>query len=796
MFQNTRKAWESSKMISGIRRGHGPLAFALRLAIIFGFSASLLLLPPRAPAQASQLTANPSLEIFSGPTGTVTFTITVPAGTTLGSVSVLTFGAPNRDYTPVASGTTCPNVVNGTCTVEVQFQPTEPGRRQGIVMLSDPSGKSLLNISLDAAGNQPLTGFGPGVITTFAGSASGGGNGPTVNTPLAGPTSITADGFGNRYIADQKGNKVVKVTPAGVASTFAGTGTAGYSGDSGPAASATLNGPMSVLVDGAGFVFIADTGNNVVRMVDNNGNISTYAGQFYLAGSTPPAVCPGATEPMGDGCPGNRIVLNAPVDLVFCHAQNLHIADKGNNRVRTIDRVSYDTFTQVGNGVAGYNGDGELNTSAELNGPTGMAMDAANYIYVADSGNHIIRKTLLTGTTPNPIATVAGTPGSAGNSGDGSAAISAQLNNPHGIQVDPAGDIYISDPSSQVIREVNIATGKISTIAGTTSAGYTGDSGSAAAAQLNAPYGMLLDESGNLYVADSQNGAVRKIDLADAPALTFGSTMVGATSSAQDVTVINLGVSALNLGAIAAPANFSLAGADTSCGLTSQSLNPGQSCVLSVEFVPTAAGTMTGNIALADNANPATETIALSGTAAAQAPAETYTLTANSTTLSMSPGGSATAMLTLNSTNYAGTVSFATAVTSTTGTPTNVTVTATPVTLASGGSGTSTVTISANASAENHATSSPWNNGGGVVFCAALIGLPFALRRKRLVVGLTVLLAIAAAGVMTACGGGSSMPHTQAARVYTVTLTPTAATPSGSATVTNPSAVSIQVTVQ
>jgi hypothetical protein len=777
-------------MINAIRRLRAPFASPVRLSVLSGVFVAFLLLAPQAPAQVSPLTAKPSLEIFKAP-GTVTFTITVPAGTTLGSVSVLTKGAPNLDFTAVSSGTSCPNVVAGSCTIEVQFQPTAPGRRQGIVEVNDPTGKALLNISLDAAGTGALAAFAPGVISTFAGTTSGGGSGPTVNAPLGAPTSIAEDGFGNHYIADQKANKVLKITAAGVVSTFAGTGTAGFSGDGGPATSATLSGPMSVLVDGAGFVYIADTGNNVIRLVDNNGIITTYAGQFYAPGTTPPPVCAAATEPMGDGCPGNRIVLNSPVDLVFCHAQNLHISDKGNNRVRTIDRVSYDAFTQVGNGVAGYNGDGESNTSAELNGPTGVAMDAANFIYVVDTGNHIIRKTLLTGTTPNPISTVAGTPGSAGNAGDGGPAVSAQLNNPHGVQVDPAGDIYISDSGSHVIRKVNAATGNISTVAGTATAGYTGDSGSPASAQLNAPSGLLLDEVGNLYIADSQNGAIRKVDVSDTPALTFASTTVGAVSPAQDITVMNLGVSPLTISSITAPANFSLTGADTSCAMSAQALNAATSCVLGVEFAPTAAGNLTGNIVLADNSNPPSQTIALTGTAAPQA--ETYTLAASTSTVSMAPGGSGTASLTLNSTNYAGTVSFTATVSSTNGTPANVTATATPVTLTAGGMGTSTVTISANASAENHAPLAPWKDGQ-VFFCFALLGAPFALRRKRLLAAAPMLLAIAVTGFLMACGGGS-MSTPKAARNYTVTLTPTAAA-AGSATVTNPAAVTIQVTVQ
>lgn len=783
-------------MMNQIRRIHVHPAFAVRLSILLAIFASLQLIAPRLSAQ---VVSKPGLEIFNAPGATVVFTITVPSGTTLGSVSVLTLGAPNLDFNSVPAGTTCPNVVAGTCTVEVQFQPTAPGRRQGAVVLNDPNGNLLLSVSLDGAGNGALAAFGPGIISTFAGNGTGGDGGPAISALLAGPAGITVDGFGNHYIADQKANKIRKVTPAGVISTFAGTGSAGYSGDGGPASSAELSGPMSVLVDGAGFVYIADTGNNVVRMVNTAGIISTYAGQYYAPGTTPPPVCAAATNSVGDGCPGNQMVMNTPVDLVFCHAQNIHISDKLNNRVRTILRITYQTITQVGNGIAGYNGDGELNTSAELNGPTGMTMDAANFIYVADSGNHIIRKTLLTGTIPNPISTVAGTPGSAGYSGDGAPAINAQLNNPRGVQVDPAGDIYISDADSQVIRKVNVATGLISTIAGTAKAGYSGDGGPAARAQLNVPSGILLDEIGNLFIADSTSAVIRKVDVSDAPSLSFANTPVGAVSASQDVSVMNLGNSPLTISQIKLAANYSLGGSDTSCNLSGgETLNPAASCILGIEFTPATAGSLSGSIILADNANPTSQTIALQGAAGAQM--ETYTLTAKTPTISMAAGGNGTATLTLNSNNYAGTVSFVTSVSSTDGTPASVTATATSVTLTSGGTGTSTVTITATANAANQTPAVPWS-GGTVMFCAALLGTPFTFRRKRLLAGLPMVLAISLAGFLMACGAvgssTSSQPHTQGARTYIVTVTPTGmATPAGSVTVTNPAAVTIQATVQ
>jgi len=778
-------------MLNKILRVCVPSVFAVRSAMLF-----LMLILLGALNLLAQVTAKPSDEIFTKP-GTAVLTFTVAPGTTIGSVSVLTMGAPILDYTSVAAGTSCPNVVAGACTVEVQYQPTAPGRRHGAVVLSDPSGKILLTVSLTAPGHLALAGFGPAMISNFAGTGTGGDGGPAISAALAGPTSIAVDGFGNHYIADPKANKIRKVTPAGIISTLAGTGTAGYSGDGGPAVNAQLNGPMAVLVDGAGLVYIADTNNNVVRMVKPDGSISTYAGQFYAPGTTPPAVCSAATNTVGDGCPGNQIVLNMPVDLVFCIIQNLHIADKQNNRVRTVLRTSYQTITQVGNGAQGYNGEGGLSTSSSLNGPTSMAMDEGNFIYVADSGNHIVRKTLLTGTTPNPILTVAGTPGSAGNTGDGGLATVSQLDNPVGVRVDAAGDIFIADSASQVIREVNGATGKISTIAGTGTAGGTGDGGPAASAALNTPVGLLSDWTGNLYIADSQNAAVRKVDVFDAPSVTFANTAIGATSAAQDVTVTSFGDSPLIIGSISPATNYSFGGANTSCSLaSSQTLTPATSCVLGIEFTPPAAGALNGAIVLTDNSNPTTQTISITGAAAV--PAVTYTLSTSTPTVSMSAGGSTTATLTLTSSNYSGTVTFVTSVTSTDGTAANVTATASPLTLAAGGTGTSTITISANMSAMNFPPAIPWHGGGGMLLYAALIGMPLTFRRKRLVAAFPILLTVALGGMLMGCGavGSSSYSQPKSARTYVVTVTPTSTvTPAGSATVTNPTPVSIQVSV-
>ncbi|MGH9648433.1 MAG: hypothetical protein ACRD4E_16635 [Bryobacteraceae bacterium] len=211
--------------------------------------------------------------------------------------------------------------------------------------------------------------------------------------------------------------------------------------------------------------------------------------------------------------------------------------------------------------------------------------------------------------------------------------------------------------------------------------------------------------------------------------------------------------------------------------------------------MPTAAGSANGNLVLTDNSNPTSQSIALQGTSGT--PAEAYTLTVSNPKVSMTAGTNGTATLMLSSSNYAGTVSFNTAVSSTNGTPADVTATASPVTLTAGGTGTSTLTITANANAANHSPTAPWN-AGTMMFCAALLGAPFTLRRKHLLSALPLVLVICLAGFLMACGGAvSSMDppaHTQGARTYVVTVTPMGT--AGAVTVTNPAAVTITVTVQ
>lgn len=274
--------------------------------------------------------------------------------------------------------------------------------------------------------------------------------------------------------------------------TVAGTAVAGYSGDGGPALSAELDSPYGVSVDASGNIFIADTGNRVIRKVDSSGKITTIAGN-------------GTQGYNGDGVPATSAELYAPYRVVTDRAGNIYIADYYNNRIRKVD-TSGTITTVAGTGTQGYNGDGIPATTAQLSLPAAVAVDAAGNIYIADTWNNRIRKIDTSGT----ISTIAGT-GFAGVLGDGGPATSAQVDEPAGIAVDSSGSIYVADFGNSKIRKVDTS-GTINTIAGTGSIGNSGDGGPATAAFLNQPTGVAVDRAGIVYIADNQNSRVRKVD--------------------------------------------------------------------------------------------------------------------------------------------------------------------------------------------------------------------------------------------------------------------------------------------
>jgi sugar lactone lactonase YvrE len=295
------------------------------------------------------------------------------------------------------------------------------------------------------------------------------------------------------FISDSQNNRIRGInTGSGAITTVAGNGTGWFGGDGGAAVSAELHSPFGVAVDSSGNPYLADTTNNRVRKVGASGTISTLAGN-------------GAPSYSGDNGAAIFAGLNSPTGVAVDNTGNLYIADKINNRIRRVG-TSGNITTVAGNGTVGYAGDGGLATSAELYYPTGVAVDSAGNLYIADYDNNRIRKVNTSGI----ITTVAGNGLAGYNCGNG-VATSVGLHNPYGVAVDGGGNLYIADYGNQCIRKVNGA-GNIATVAGNGIASYGGDGGPATSAELNYPTGVAVDSAGNLYIADYVNNRVRKVD--------------------------------------------------------------------------------------------------------------------------------------------------------------------------------------------------------------------------------------------------------------------------------------------
>ncbi|MHB8261981.1 MAG: NHL domain-containing protein [Bacteroidia bacterium] len=352
--------------------------------------------------------------------------------------------------------------------------------------------KILISYLLTLVFALPLSGFGQ-IITTFAGDSTQGysGDGGTATAAeLFAPYGVALDAVGNLYIADNGNNRIRMVNTLGIISTVAGNGIGGYSGDGAAATTAELNQPQGVALDAAGNVYIADTQNRRVRKVNTAGVISTYAGN-------------GTNAYAGDGGPATAAELEYPVGVACDATGNLYIADYYNNRIRKVNTAGI-ISTIAGNGTAGFSGDGGQATASVIHEPAGIVFDTAGNLYIADVGNAIIRKVSTSGI----MSTVAGNVGF-GFSGDGGPATAAELADPSGVALDAAGNLYIADYYNNRIRKVNTA-GIISTYAGTTVPPvYSGDGGPATAAGLSA-MGVALDTAGNLYIADS-GSRIRKV---------------------------------------------------------------------------------------------------------------------------------------------------------------------------------------------------------------------------------------------------------------------------------------------
>lgn len=390
-----------------------------------------------------------------------------------------------------------------------------------------------------------------GLISTIAGAGIGGYGGDGANgtqAQFSWPNGIAFDSAGNLAIADSNNNRVRMIAKtdsinfnvtmtAGYAYTLAGLSSFGPGGDGGPSTAAAVDYPTGVTFDSAGNLLIADTINNRIRMIARAngtyfgqgmiaGNIYTIAGNLYKSGFA------------GDGSSGTAALLNAPLRTTLDSAGNLVISDTQNNRIRVVantngtfysqNMIAGSIYTIAGTSSAGFSGDGAPAISAQLSRPAGIAFDREGNLVIADIGNNCIRVIAKTSGTfyaqpmiAGSIYTVAGNATASGFSGDGGPATAAQFDTPFDIAFDGAGNLFVSDASNNRIRAVAKASGtyfgiammagNIYTVAGTSTAGLSGDSAAATSAQLNFPIGITFDSAGNLVICDSGNSRIRQV---------------------------------------------------------------------------------------------------------------------------------------------------------------------------------------------------------------------------------------------------------------------------------------------
>jgi sugar lactone lactonase YvrE len=593
-----------------------------------------------AAVAAAQLTPLTPAYKFASPvsvgaaaeTGTVIVSISTSGS--LNTINVLTQGVANQDFALAAGGSCATGTTyfaGQTCSVTVSFQARYPGFRQGAVVLLASNGSVLGTQLLSATGVGPTAVFVPAMIATVAGNGQWifhGDGGLATQSTLFLPMGGATDAAGDLYISDSNNQRIRFVNAAtGMISTVAGNGIAGFGGDGGPATSAQLNTPDDVKLDGAGNFYIVDSGNHAVRMVNAvTGVIWTVAGIGGVSGYS------------GDGGLATQAHLAYPSAVAFDGDHSLYISDTGNNVVREVNLSTGIITTVAGTGVAGYSGDGGPATAGRLNYPWGITLGNDGSLYIADLSNNRIRQVSPSGV----ISTVVGT-GVRGYSGDGGPATQAELNVPASVLMDVAGNLYVADSGNQLVRKASATSGTIETIAGTFTGGINSDGIAATATTLDGPYALFLDGPGNLYVADMFHQLIRVVE-SNAAALSYPVMRVDRVSAPQPQTLENDGNAALDFTAFTPVSNSQLDPASTTC-TTSQAVPVNQTCVLGVDFAPTVTGMLvTGSLSVASNAADSPGIVNLSGQVLAVQPTST-SLTSSSNPASLGTAVTFTAVV-------------------------------------------------------------------------------------------------------------------------------------------------------
>lgn len=473
------------------------------------------------------------------------------------------------------------------CTVNVTFSPRFAGLRQDQIVARNSTGSVAATALLRGTGLGPQLALVPGIFQSL----------PKVQ----GPWSIAVDPRGNIFTDSINGYSFTVVEIAagtGAVTTVAGNGNGddSYTGDGGPATSATLASLGGIALDGVGNLYIVDAGHFVIRRVDAATQIITTVAGNGTSGST------------GDGGPATSAELNNLFAIALDLSGNLFIGEGNTSigmggRVRKVDAATGLISTVAGNGSVGYSGDGGPATAAALSAVSGLAVDSSGNLYIADGPTNVIRRV---DASTGIITTVAGVSTGPyfgwGYSGDGGPAVNAKLYGPSSLVFDSNENLYISDSGNSVIRKIDASTQIISTVAGSRANvdapflyNYPANS-----AMLPGPSGLAIDSTGTLYIQTYLDGLLKIT--AGTSMLIFPQTATGSTSSSQDVTVVNIGNEPLTFSSIAVSGPFLLqsAGADT-CS-TSTPLTANGSCQLTVAFAPITT-TDFGALTLSDNSS-------------------------------------------------------------------------------------------------------------------------------------------------------------------------------------------------
>ncbi len=458
-------------------------------------------------------------------------------------------------------------------------------------------GASLLAMASHTQAQGILTVTPSTTLTTLAGTGAtgySGDGGAASAATLAAPSAVAYDAAGNLFFADAQNHVVREISRSGQISTVAGNGLEGYGGDGAAATAATLDTPTGVAVDASGNIYIADSHNHRIRKV-SGGTISTIAGT-------------GTPGFAGDGGAATAAQLWLPSAVAVDASGNVYVADTNNQRIRKISGSTIATI--AGDGEELFAGDGAAATAAVLDSPTGVAVDAAGNVYIADRHNQRIRMVTPGGT----ISTVAGSGGasfSGAYGGDGASPAAASLSRPSGVSVDAGGNIYIADTGNQRIRIIaGGAGGTIGSVAGSNQQGFAGDAGAATNATLNMPRAVAANGSGGLAIADKLNQRIRTTTL---PSLSFANSGVGILSTPQSVTLANTGSAPITVSSIVLSGAFTTA-TGGSCTATPITLAAGANCTESIAFLPTAFGPASGSVVLSGS-GVIPQTILLGGTA-------------------------------------------------------------------------------------------------------------------------------------------------------------------------------------